>query len=155
MASRKPEDLTPSMFEKWRLFDQKMTAAGIKYILTCTARTDLEQIALYAQGRDSLLDVNRKRSAAGIAPISLAEASRKVTWTLNSRHIVSALHPKSYAFDIAIVKDGKAVWDVKVDVNDNDKPDYEEAGKIGESCGLVWGGRFKCPDLPHFQDSEK
>jgi len=36
-------------------------------------------------------------------------------------------------------------------------PDYEEAGKIGESLGLRWGGRFnnskgkRIPYYPHFE----
>jgi hypothetical protein len=46
------------------------------------------------------------------------------------------------------------VWDTKIDVDADHIPDYEEAGKIGESVGLVWGGRWKIPDYPHFQLKE-
>ena len=66
------------------------------------------------------------------------EQGRVVTWTKNSRHT------KRDAFDIAIMKNGKITWDAK---------DYQQAGVIGEACGLVWGGRWGIPDFPHFQDS--
>jgi peptidoglycan L-alanyl-D-glutamate endopeptidase CwlK len=69
-----------------------------------------------------------------------------VTWTRNSRHT------KRDAFDIAILLSGKPVWNVKVDVNDDNIPDYQQAGEVGEACGLTWGGRWKQPDYPHFQD---
>jgi peptidoglycan LD-endopeptidase CwlK len=61
-----------------------------------------------------------------------------VTWTKNSRHT------KRDAFDIAILKNGKITWD---------DMEYMAAGNIGESVGLVWGGRWHNPDYPHFQNS--
>lgn len=132
--SRKIEDLTPEAQEKAKLFEAGMQLAGIPFMFTCTYRSQEEQNVLYAQGR----------TAPG----------KIVTWTLNSRHT------KRDAFDIAILKQGKPVWDIKVDVNDDDIPDYQQAGEIGEICGLVWGGRFKDskgklrPDYPHFQMKE-
>lgn len=131
MPSRKVEDLTPEMQEKAREFQIRMSLAGIPFMYTCTYRSPEEQKQLYAQGR----------TAPG--PI--------VTWTLKSKHC------ERTAFDIAILRDGKPTWDTKVSVNNNDIPDYEEAGRIGESLGLTWGGRFKNqkgeprPDYPHFE----
>jgi peptidoglycan L-alanyl-D-glutamate endopeptidase CwlK len=156
MPSRKIEDLTPKMQLFFSQFKAKMEAAKIPFIVTCTARSVKEQQALYAQGRETLEDVNVLRKMAGLPPISEAENKYKVTWTFASKHIVDLEdgnldNDKSRAFDIAITKDGKAIWDVKVNVNKNDEPDYIEAGKIGESVGLKWGGRFKSPDYPHFE----
>ena len=125
MASRKVEDLVPELQEKFKLFATRMAETGIPFALTCTYRTQEEQYALYAQGR--------------------TKPGPKVTWTLKSKHI------DRKAFDIVILKDGRASWDVKVDVNHDQIPDYDEAGKIGELCGLKWGGRFKSPDRPHFE----
>ena len=125
--SRKIEDLTPSMQEKVRQFTILMADAGLPFIITCTYRSQAEQNELYKQGR----------SKPGL----------KVTWTTNSRHT------DRDAFDIAIVKDGNPVWDVKVNVNINEIPDYLEAGQIGESIGLVWGGRWGKPDYPHYQEA--
>ena len=124
--SRKVDDLTPEMREKALLFAGKMAEAGIPFMFTCTYRSQEEQNALYAQGRTT--------------------PGRKVTWVKVSRHTGRT------AFDIAILKDGKPTWDAKVSVNMNDIPDYVEAGQIGESIGLKWGGRWlKNTDWPHFE----
>lgn len=62
-----------------------------------------------------------------------------VTWTRHSKH------NERKAFDIAIMDAGKINWDEKA---------YLKPGEIGESLGLVWGGRWKSPDYPHFQFKE-
>jgi peptidoglycan L-alanyl-D-glutamate endopeptidase CwlK len=62
-----------------------------------------------------------------------------VTWAQHSRH------EDGEAFDIVILKNGKPDW--------SDLDSYRRAGILGESVGLVWGGRWKTPDYPHFQDS--
>lgn len=123
--SRLIKDCIPEVQEKFAAFAVRMAEAGIPFMLTCTRRTQSEQDALYAKGR----------TAPG----------PKVTWTRKSKHI------EGKAFDIAILKDGKPCWDVKVDVNRDAAADYEQAGAIGESVGLRWGGRFKSPDRPHFE----
>ncbi|MCC6347894.1 MAG: M15 family metallopeptidase [Nitrospirales bacterium] len=120
--------MIPSMQVLAKEFAVRMASAGIPFMFTCTYRSSEEQSALYAQGR--------------INP------GRIVTWTLKSKHC------EGKAFDIAILKDGKPTWDVKVSVDGDTIPDYEEAGKIGEALGLVWGGRWKTPDCPHFQVKE-
>jgi len=157
MASRNIKDCTESLQAKIKKFTIAMFDAGIPFVITCTARTVKEQVALYAQGRDDLVIVNMLRCAAGLPPIDEEANQRKVTWTLKSNHLIDlddqiSDNDKSRAFDIAIVHAGKPVWDVKVDVNADSIPDYEQAGKIGESVGLRWGGRFRRPDMPHFED---
>jgi peptidoglycan L-alanyl-D-glutamate endopeptidase CwlK len=144
----------------FKRFDTVMRAAGITYLVTCTARTYQEQVALYAQGRQPLEEVNKMRSHAGLPPILAIENKKKVTWTLASKHIVNwedadASNDKSRAFDIVIVKDGKPTWDIKADVNRNNTPDFKEAGVLGEAVGLVWGGRFSTPDYCHFEEPKK
>ena len=62
-----------------------------------------------------------------------------VTWTRNSRHL------SGRAYDLTqFSADGRTpIWDA---------PGYTTAGKVGESLGLVWGGRWKSsPDMPHFE----
>lgn len=157
MASRAINLLTIRMQQLYYRFDYEMKKAGLFYIITCTARTTKEQVALYAQGRQELEEVNELRNSAGMPPITNAENQRRVTWTLKSEHLIDLddtdiSNNLSRAFDIAMVgKGGKAHWDIKVSVNENDIPDYIEAGQIGEKVGLVWGGRWKSPDYPHFQ----
>lgn len=160
MPSRDPKNLTDRMQKKLELFTKKMKEAKISFIITCTSRDVKEQYALWAQGRFTLSETNRLRKMANLPPITAAENKRKVTWTLNSKHLVNLdnkekFDDKSQAFDIVITKDKKAIWDLKVDVNEDKIPDYIQAGEIGESCGLRWGGRFKSPDYSHFEDNGK
>jgi len=125
MASRKVSDLDPKMQPKAMLFATKMAEAGLPFMFTCTRRSEEEQRQLYWIGRRGL------------------NGERPVTWTLKSKHIVGL------AFDIAILKEGKPTWDMKVSVNDNDIPDYLEAAKIGKLCGLRCGIEFG--DAVHFE----
>jgi peptidoglycan LD-endopeptidase CwlK len=157
MASRAIKDCTPSLQAKIKAFMIATLSAGIPVVITVTARTIKEQRALYAQGRELLFDVNALREMAGLPRIK-QEQNKIVTWTLASKHIIdlddgNPDNDKSRAFDIAIAPGGKPVWDIKVDVNQDHIPDYEQAGKIGEACGLRWGGRFKRPDMPHFEEA--
>ena len=134
--SRKIEDLTPEMQSLYHLFKNKMDESGLSFIVTTTYRPQLEQDALYSQGRATLDIVNMMRKKANLAPIT-KDQNFKVTWTRKSRHT------DREAFDIAILKNGKISWNVD---------DYLEAGKIGRAVGLVWGGDFKTSkDRPHFE----
>ena len=123
--SRLISDLVPELQDKFHKFAGLMAETGIPFILTSTYRSQLEQDLLWAKGR--------------------TEPGPKVTWVKVSRHTGRT------AFDIAILMDGKPVWDTKVNVNNNEFEDYLEAGQIGESIGLKWGGRWKTRDLPHFE----
>jgi peptidoglycan LD-endopeptidase CwlK len=125
--TRNISDLIPEMQEKFKNFAAKMAEAAIPFMVTCTYRTQEEQDELYAKGR----------TAPGPA----------VTWVPRSRHT------QRDAFDIAILRSGQPTWALKVSVNGNDIPDYQEAGQIGESVELVWGGRWNHADYPHFQNS--
>ena len=150
MASRKLEDL----YEPLRLvLEEALEEAkekGLKVLVTCTLRSPEEQQALYAQGRESVSKVNKKREAVGLVRIKEV-ANKKVTWTLKSYH---TCEPKSMAFDFAIGSSGKVFWDLKVDVNDNDIPDYREFAEICKSKNpnIEWGGDFRTTkDCPHIQ----
>lgn len=85
------------------------------------------------------------------------------SWTTRSKHqntigraeLQELLHreaPASLAIDIApydqyqLHGSDKLQWDA-------DDPIWQKLGKIGESLGLKWGGRFKTvpPDMAHFE----
>ncbi|MCL6578006.1 MAG: M15 family metallopeptidase [Candidatus Bathyarchaeota archaeon] len=141
--------------DKYLAFDQKMNEAKIPYAITCVARTLVVQMTLFIQGRLGLEHVNKFRKAAELPPIE-EKKNVVVTWTLESKHVVNPLdtNPEkrvSKAFDIVILKGKEPTWDLKVNVNENEVPDYIEAGQIGETVGLEWGGRWENPDYPHFQ----
>ena len=46
-------------------------------------------------------------------------------------------------------------WQAFKDANQDGVNDWKQLGEIGESCGLIWGGRWEQPeaptDTPHFQ----
>jgi len=163
MASRRIDDLVPELQILANKFLEECKKVELPFFITCTARSIQEQTALYAQGRQSLDEVNRLRKAANMPDITEKENKKPVTWTMASKHIVNLYdnnpnNDKARAFDIALLdKNGKATWDVKISVNKNKIPDYEEAGAIGEKLGLKWGGRFKDkngkpkPDYSHFE----
>lgn len=148
--SRDLADLHPKALLAFARFALEMAKAKIPFIVTSTARTRDEQEALYAQGREPLLVVNSLRRKAGLPPISEKFNRKKVTWTKNSRHLPRELG--SVAFDFAILKTPTSVcWDPKADIDGDSIPEYEEAGRIAEKCGLKWGGRWKTPDYPHLE----
>lgn len=86
MASRKIDDCVQELQDKYLLFREAMTAAGLDFIVTCTYRSYEEQAELYAQGR--------------------TKPGRKVTWTLKSKHC------ERKAFDIAMIVNGKISWNI-------------------------------------------
>lgn len=155
---------------------------GIEFELTSTLRTPAEQFAYFAQGRNSLPEVNRLRAEAGLSPITEKENQRPVTRTMNSAHLEGRafdlaivrrgnisktgaeqalpLRPKNEPIDSGVIRRSGATkqslqWDPKTDVNKNQIPDYVELGMLAESIGLTWGGRFKSRDFVHFELREK
>lgn len=65
------------------------------------------------------------------------EPGKIVTWTLNSRHT------SRRAWDIAVI--GKDLYDMAV---------IRQAGAIGQSLGITWGGEWSTPDYVHFEITE-
>lgn len=137
MSSRDPKQLTTDTYDKYLAFATKMKKKNIDFIITCTVRTQADQDALWAIGR--------------------TKPGKKVTWTRKSNHI------KGTAFDICILIQGKPLWNPQMDADQDGIPEYTEAGLIGESVGLKWGGRFTKtdkngkrvpnPDAPHFENA--
>ena len=127
MASRKIEDLTPRMQEKIRRFEICLeVAVPGAFKRSCTFRSQLEQNELYSHGRNG-------------------DTRPKVTWTTLS------VHTSREAVDYFIPRDGKYCNDLKIDTDGDKIEDWQEFGKIAETCGLEWGGNWKKKDLPHVQ----
>ncbi len=55
-----------------------------------------------------------------------------------------SFHNYGLGFDFAILKPGskEIEWNSRADVDNDQKPDYEEIGKLGEDLGMEWGARF-------------
>lgn len=78
-------------------------------------------------------------------PEEHAENLRKgVSWTTRSKHL------DGFAIDIAPYEQYALHEADKLNWNAND-PVWKKLGEIGESIGLVWGGRWKQKDLGHFE----
>ena len=69
--------------------------------------------------------------AAGMYVPNDSECVTPITWTLDSKHL------KGMAFDIAATKDGTNKW------WPSNKDIHLIIGKLGEECGLTWGGRWE------------
>ncbi|MCK5237642.1 MAG: M15 family metallopeptidase [Deltaproteobacteria bacterium] len=136
--------LDPEVQKKAESLLKALKAKGLDGIITETYRSRATHNAYYAQGRAPLAAVNGLREGVGLWPITFKQ-NRIITW------LKDTLHFYDVAFDFALVSKGRAVWSTKADINDNDIPDYIEAGKIAKECGLEWGGDWKKRDMVHCQ----
>ena len=124
---------------------------GVPYVVTSTVRTYMEQAALYAQGRNTLIVVNSRRSLAGMAPIGDADNKYTVTrcdGTPSSQGPGHARSPHQIGIALDVVPRGKdgPEWPPASD------PRWEQIAMSFESQGFKWGGRWKdFLDLPHYQ----
>ena len=140
--SRKLDDLDDDAYLMCRKFEAQCFAIGVPIVITSTLRDQEYQDWLYEQGR----------SRPG--PV--------VTWTHNSRHLPNPKTGKSRAWDFAVLtEERKPTWDAKIDVNENEIPDYLDAAEIARGLGLVAGADFRdrngnsLPDLCHVEMPRK
>jgi peptidoglycan L-alanyl-D-glutamate endopeptidase CwlK len=147
MVSRKISDLTPRMQVVTNNFIAALQKAGLTwFFISCTYRSQIEQDAIYARGRLPLEEVNSLNIKAGMSLIIEEQNKNSITWVKQS------IHTKREAVDFYIRKDGKYCNDLKVDMNKDNIPDWQEFGKIAKDCGLDWGGYWKTnKDYPHVQ----
>lgn len=126
----KIEDLHPFLQTVLKKFLDNCKKQKLNVFITQTYRTFEEQQALYNQGRTK--------------PGKIV-TNCKPGWSM---------HNYGLAWDIGLkTRKGKVTWD-NVDVNDDGINDWLNAGLIGESLGLTWGGRFKnFLDMPHYEYS--
>lgn len=129
MVSVDPRDLSVATNKLWLAFDELMKAAGIPYVVTCTHRSEAEQEVLFDQGRRTPGKIVTN-APPGMSAHNCVDTNGK---------------PSSEAFDIVVLANGKPDWD-------GTHPVWEQAGKLGESVGLEWAGRWRSfPEKPHFQ----
>lgn len=110
--SNRIEDLAPDFQDTARAIERELaplieTRSVGRFM---TRRTQAEQIAFFAQGRDQLLVVNAKRAAANMAPISAKENTYTVT-NCDGVNTPSA-HQSGRAVDyVALDGSGNFSWD--------------------------------------------
>ena len=123
--SRKIEDLIPRLQDLARQHIKLCADQGIDIIITSTYRDAETQNALYARGRN------------GNAGSIVTNARAGESW-----------HNFQRAYDVVPVKFGKAVYNT----SGIDGKVWQTLGKIGESLGLEWAGRWvSFKEYPHFQ----
>jgi len=112
-----------------------------RYIVYEGRRTVAVQEAYYAQGRESLEDVNKKRAAAGLFLLQSERDNYPITQTLRSKHI------DGLAMDVVPV-DGKGnpTWDLA-----HYYKFFAVIKDCGKKVGLTCGADWNPPDWPHYQ----
>lgn len=125
MASRRIIDLSIEMQQIANKFMAQCKDEGLDIVIICTHRDDTEQNAAFACGASN------------------CKAGQSAH---NARN--SMIKPAAEAFDVGVIRNGKYIGDGK-------DSDYLRAGKIGESLGLVWAGRWtgKIREVAHFQNA--
>lgn len=97
-------------------------------------------IARIVEARIPIVIVNTRRTMAEQA-LNIANG---VSWTKNSKHLTGdAIDLCPYEV-YQLHGPDKLHWD-------SEDPIWLQIGKIGESLGLVWGGRWKQKDMGHFE----
>ena len=151
--STRLEDLTSETEAKARLALADLETRGVPVIVTSTLRTEAEQVALYAQGRQSLIAVNALRAEAGLGPIDEQDNSYTVTEASGKRVIDGGTgrseHQLGIALDVCPLANGSAIWPAPTD------PRWAEIAQSFKAQGFVWGGDWTdFKDYPHYQLEE-
>lgn len=124
ISSREINDLLPAVASRCYAFLEGCNLAGIDVIITSTYRDNESQDDLYAQGR--------------------TKPGKKVTNAKGGESI----HNYRRAFDFVPMRNGKPVWSV----SGEDGKLWAECGRIGESVGLEWAGKWvKFKEMAHLQ----
>lgn len=121
--------LHPVVAAKQAELEAAARQAGIEILVTDGFRSKEEQDALYRRGR--------------------TEPGSVVTKVKGG----DSYHNYGLAIDFALrTKDGKVVWDMKLDGNRNGTSDWTEVVAIAKQLGFTWGGDWTSfPDYPHLQ----
>lgn len=126
--SRRLDDLTPEFRPLAILLLARLVEAGIPVLIVDTLRTQAEHLENLKNGK-SWIDVSKH---------------------LDGRIYRGISSKGSDAIDVAPFEQyqlhgpDKLQWDGK-------DPVWQRMGLIGESIGLLWGGRWPVPDLGHFE----
>lgn len=104
-------------------------AAGIAVVFTDGFRSEAEQDAIYAQGRD--------------------REGRIVTHAKGGE----SFHNYGLAIDFALKdRSGDIIWDMEYDGNKNGRADWLEVADMAKRLGFSWGGDWEgFKDNPHLQ----
>jgi hypothetical protein len=134
--SRSLDSLAPYFAPVAKSFVATLKERGVRCIVWDAGRTTAAQVALFAQGRETLAEVNRLRSIADMPPIDAADNTYTVTdcdgVTRKSRH------QSLEALDIVVLDSkGRPAWNY---INHSDE--YKQIADIAAEFGLDSGARW-------------
>lgn len=142
--SREISDLDPSVIRPAQQALDDLNDRDVPHVVTSTRRTADEQIALYAQGRAVLEIVNLLRKHAGMGMIAPGENTYQVT-NCDGVNTYSN-HQKGLALDVVPMNvSGRPEWPPATDSR------WEQIAVSFEAVGFKCGGRWRKPDLPHYE----
>lgn len=154
--------LHPLLAERWLQLKEEYERKYAPELLIATSglRRDSQQIALYAQGRRPLYEVNALRKVAGYAPITAAENEEErdiVTFADGIRKrsdhqgVLYEGRLVAVALDVAPALDPDGPGPGKPVIPWKDIPRFERIGPLAKLVGLDWGGNWtpRKRDLPH------
>ena len=136
-------ELAPAAQPVFKNFLEQLDNAlgGDRYIVFEGRRKTEVQQAYYAQGRESLEEVNKKRAIAGLYLLQSERDNYVITWTLKSKHI------DGLAMDVLPVDGrGNPTWDMAHYLKF-----FETIRDCGKQEGLVCGADWPTPDWPHYE----
>lgn len=124
-----PTKLHPVVEKKKNRLMEKTSSVGIDIVITEKWRSIEQQNILYAQGRSSDGTI-----------VTHAEGGE-------------SYHNYGLAIDYALRDvNGKVIWDISYDGNNNGKKDWFEVAEIAKDLGFEWGGDWRnFKDYPHLQ----
>jgi len=132
----------PRLANIWGIVKKECSNKGLDVRLSCVARSQEEQCALYLRGRYPL-DAIAVLYFTIFRQTLTNKTNVIVTRTIYSKHVITENGQLSHALDFYICKGGEAIWDVKADVNDDNKGDYVQVAemfeKLGCRSGRSWG----------------
>jgi hypothetical protein len=148
------DDLKPEVAQKARAFlteaneyldpHDSDVPTGERVIITSTLRTDIEQLANFAQGKSQLRVVNAARMMAGMKSLSKSENEYSISEC--DGQIDKSKHQTGDAFDYVILgADSKPIWKL---IDKDGKPifeyieKYKKLGAIAKAHGLHSGIDF-------------
>ena len=100
----------------------------------------VELLARFTEAGICVLIVDTLRTPAEQAQ----NIKRGVSWTKNSKHLTGDAIDVCPFDEWALSGSDKLQWNTE-------HPVWQQMGKIGESLGLTWGGRWEQRDMGHFE----
>lgn len=130
--SRKLEDLKEPARSRAEAALADLKASDDPCVVMSTLRTDKEQAAYHAQGRETLEEVNKKREDAGMGPITASENTYTVTDCDGVK--VKSRHQSGLALDVVPLVGNHPVWPPVTDER------WKKISAAFVAQGFRWGG---------------